>query len=92
MLLIFSCLLVVITPLLICSAYMMFPVIEKFFDYFFNIIIFISLEPSTCPIDSVQIMNTEKKTGNDVSKFMHSNWTMPSYYSSLNTRVCFTDI
>ena len=25
---------------------------------------------------------TEQKTGNDVSEVTHSNWIMPSYYSS----------
>ena len=28
------------------------------------------------------IYQFQAKTGNNVSEFMHSNWIMPSYYSS----------
>ena len=34
----------------------------------------------------------EYKTGNDVSKFTHSNWITLSYYSSPNTRAWFLNI
>ena len=41
--------------------------------------------PNTCITSEwlfVHVYQFQAKTGNNVSEFMHSNWIMPSYYSS----------
>ena len=63
------------------SAYMMLPVIEKSFDYFFNTC-FISLDPNMYYISLTLCTKYRIKTRNNINEFTQSNWITLSYYSS----------